>query len=44
MTLLESAVLLILGYIAVFGLVNRICNCIEVCHGARNKKQEEQNG
>ena len=41
MTLLEGAVLLVLGYIAVFGLVNRICDCIEVCHGVKDKKTEE---
>lgn len=40
MTLLEGAVLIFIGYVAVFAVINRICNCIEKCHGVDDKKGE----
>lgn len=31
MTIIEIGGLILLGYFAVFGIVNRICKCIEHC-------------
>ena len=42
MTLLESAALIFIGYIAVFAIINRICNCIEKCHGVGEKQEEKR--
>ena len=36
MSVFEIAILVVMGYVAVFGIVNRICGCIEQCAAARH--------
>lgn len=32
----ELAIVLIIAYIGVFGIINRICTCVERCHMTDN--------
>lgn len=46
MSSFEIGILLVIGYIAVFGIINRICSCFEKCAVAKamaTSKEGEKN-